>query len=448
MYYVIIDNITIIYSDKEKLCISKIIKYIKNNMDFFKSYQNKTLSFVPLEDEDTYYIDEFDFFFARIIRDFVDDPEVEILFKNHDFLIHSVAEYLYRSFFATKLSPLFKKASNSIIEIIVLVFAFVKNKIDLASLVEHLKTRREISEVARDLVLDNPEEYKSLINKIVDPELKKYPLKEYYSYFISNDLFKTPKKKNNQQISEEEVLNLFSEFLNYINASSKWQDTFMVLKDKNWLSFTDNPTSKIHFSKTGTIEDFLTLINEFINLLTQNNSPKSFSIESIPALFYENIGIEFLVKKGYDMEQLLEIKEHRKFKIMRNFLKDFSSYNSTLNKDCNYFNELIETNITINQEILIALSTGKLKDLTPLEAKLTKQKEQFTNALKEKFLYTKDSIYPASLDIADQIYAKYVNDPTILKYMDFVTNEPQEFDLSILIYFLDLPDSYEKKRIH
>ena len=85
MYYVIIDNITIIYSDKEKLCISKIIKYIKNNMDFFKSYQNKTLSFVPLEDEDTYYIDEFDFFFARIIRDFVDDPEVEILFKNHDF---------------------------------------------------------------------------------------------------------------------------------------------------------------------------------------------------------------------------------------------------------------------------------------------------------------------------------------------------------------------------
>ena len=163
MYYVIIDNITIIYSDKEKLCISKIIKYIKNNMDFFKSYQNKTLSFVPLEDEDTYYIDEFDFFFARIIRDFVDDPEVEILFKNHDFLIHSVAEYLYRSFFATKLSPLFKKTSNSIIEIIVLVFAFVKNKIDLASLVEHLKTRREISEVARDLVLDNPEEYKSLI---------------------------------------------------------------------------------------------------------------------------------------------------------------------------------------------------------------------------------------------------------------------------------------------
>ena len=320
MYYVIIDNITIIYSDKEKLCISKIIKYIKNNMDFFKSYQNKTLSFVPLEDEDTYYIDEFDFFFARIIRDFVDDPEVEILFKNHDFLIHSVAEYLYRSFFATKLSPLFKKASNSIIEIIVLVFAFVKNKIDLASLVEHLKTRREISEVACDLVLDNPEEYKSLINKIVDPELKKYPLKEYYSYFISNDLFKTPKKKNNQQISEEEVLNLFSKFLNYINASSKWQDTFMVLKDKNWLSFTDNPTSKIHFSKTGTIEDFLTLINEFINLLTQNNSPKSFSIESIPALFYENIGIEFLVKKGFDMEQLLEIKEHRKFKIMRNFL--------------------------------------------------------------------------------------------------------------------------------
>ena len=448
MYYVIIDNITIIYSDKEKLCISKIIKYIKNNMDFFKSYQNKTLSFVPLEDEDTYYIDEFDFFFARIIRDFVDDPEVEILFKNHDFLIHSVAEYLYRSFFATKLSPLFKKASNSIIEIIVLVFAFVKNKIDLASLVEHLKTRREISEVACDLVLDNPEEYKSLINKIVDPELKKYPLKEYYSYFISNDLFKIPKKKNNHQISEEEVLNLFSEFLNYINASSKWQDTFMVLKDKNWLSFTDNPTSKIHFSKTGTIEDFLTLINEFINLLTQNNPPKSFSIESIPALFYENIGIEFLVKKGYDMEQLLEIKEHRKFKIMRNFLKDFSSYHSALNKDCNYFNELIETNITINQEILIALSTGKLKDLRPLEAKLTKQKEQFTNALKEKFLYTKDSIYPASLDIADQIYAKYVNDPTILKYMDFVTNEPQEFDLSILIYFLDLPDSYEKKRIH
>ena len=448
MYYVIIDNITIIYSDKEKLCISKIIKYIKNNMDFFKSYQNKTLSFVPLEDEDTYYIDEFDFFFARIIRDFVDDLEVEILFKNHDFLIHSVAEYLYRSFFATKLSPLFKKTSNSIIEIIVLVFAFVKNKIDLASLVEHLKTRREISEVACDLVLDNPEEYKSLINKIVDPELKKYPLKEYYSYFTSNDLFKTPKKKNNQQISEEEVLNLFSEFLNYINDSSKCQDTFMVLKDKNYLSFTDNQTRKINFSKTGTIEDFLTLINEFINLLTQNNSPKSFSIESIPALFYENIGIEFLVKKGYDMEQLLEIKEHRKFKIMRNFLKDFSSYHSTLNKDCNYFNELIETNITINQEILIALSTGKLKDLTPLEAKLTKQKEQFTNALKEKFLYTKDSIYPASLDIADQIYAKYVNDPTILKYMDFVTNEPQEFDLSILIYFLDLPDSYEKKRIH
>ena len=148
------------------------------------------------------------------------------------------------------------------------------------------------------------------------------------------------------------------------------------------------------------------------------------------------------------MEQLLEIKEHRKFKIMRNYLKDFSSYHSALNKDCNYFNELIETNITINQEILIALSTGKLKDLTPLEAKLTKQKEQFTNALKEKFLYTKDSIYPASLDIADQIYAKYVNNPTILKYMDFVTNEPQEFDLSILIYFLDLPDSYEKKRIH
>ena len=395
MYYVIIDNITIIYSDKEKLCISKIIKYIKNNMDFFKSYQNKTLSFVPLEDEDTYYIDEFDFFFARIIRDFVDDPEVEILFKNHDFLIHSVAEYLYRSFFGTKLSLLFKKTSNSIIEIIVLVFAFGKNKIDLASLVEHLKTRREISEVACDLVLDNPEEYKSLINKIIDPELKNYPLKEYYSYFISNDLFKIPKKKNNHQISEEEVLNLFSEFLNYINASSKWQDTFMVLKDKNWLSFTDNPTSKIHFSKTGTIEDFLTLINEFINLLTQNNPPKSFCVESIPALFYENIGIEFLVKKGFDMEQLLEIKEHRKFKIMRNFLKDFSSYHSALNKDCNYFNELIETNITINQEILISLSTDKLKDLTPLEVKLTKQKLFIQCASDYATLHVKESFSPS-----------------------------------------------------
>lgn len=345
--------IPIIYDEKSKELAQEIVKILENNSltfkDFFRQYTNivltgeedpTSLNISSLEEFKEELANSLDSFKNTVVTQaFAEDP-----IQQETTLLNFLLACALGNTSITGAISDNEKNLNDCINAMYSLFVFNyygddKNKIldfimepnaeEKANILIWLKGRRRF-ELFNSLLKSQCQ----ILIKYTDEEKSHDSfIKEYLIDFTKeciSELAKGPIEEKNKQfkeLSSSTLDELVIEFLTEIDPSLNWVELYRKLKEEKNIIYEDpNLTEKfycektqngvlIHAPLTGTIEDFGSIIHEFAHYVSFINEPDEEDIEpsiiEYPPILLEQQALDFLIKKGYSLEDVEILKDKR-----------------------------------------------------------------------------------------------------------------------------------------
>ena len=314
-----IRDIEIVFSSNQQSYLKDIKIIIENNYEIVSSCLNED-KIIDISSD----VSIFNEIFYNIVIDVYANDVNKNAFSDKDFLPSLYIETLIRKkgFFDTKIVEMNENISDELLDSLIAYKYFEVNG-SFDDYVEYLKYRNNrdkifqwLQTVARwdtynyllgitsnCLKTDNEDFFKQM-NCIIDIWL---------SRAVKHVKDKNYSNKQYPKISDKKFDELFYDFLNYINAPDEWINIYNKLKrdgliivendnENNSMCFKDKDGIwKILICNADNLRGFCTFIHEFIHYVSRQTdlSVEKISIAELPSLFFENVSVDFLNKKGY-----------------------------------------------------------------------------------------------------------------------------------------------------
>ena len=335
MNKIIIDEICVVYKDDFNGDIDYIVKVIKNNYELFK-YNLDDSNIICLFDTSIKGVvscSDFDEYFNNIIFNYyLTDKNIELVFTD-DYIINAYKLYLFIEYNSSndidvKREDLLKCMA---------IRYYIEND-DIESLINYLK---ELSESNTNDIIDwykNNTRY-SIYNILINEELSSFSednqqlekeLKTIFNFvlsFSSDTLYSCFDDLNiddDRLYVDEDLRNiLFIGYLNYINAPKDWYEKYNDLVTNGNIKIGDRSSccnGIITLELNNTLDDVVILAHEFAHYMSKDFIyPTDSSLLEFCSIYHELNIQNFLVKKGYDIEDATSFSKYRFNKEISNF---------------------------------------------------------------------------------------------------------------------------------
>lgn len=493
MNEILVNGITIIYDDSCLDKIDEIKETIKNNTEMFLSVMqgSTVLSLIPAEDLNGAYlgVDEFDDFFKTLIKNSFDTEENKRLLVEPDLLSGVYLELLRRKynvdgFFGNQGSA--NIADEYFYDIVDYVYFGKKGSFD--DFISYLKVKDREEEIANWMVETNRfSAYNFLLESILTylrvngldavgdiADVVSMMLNQTYETVFGNF---NVKPEAISSVTPEECDKLFYEFLDDIGAPSSWKDSYDELKKDNRLTyrkgvnelevsycgFSDNGKRSINIIAEGNLIDFKNLVHEFAHYISaQGGNEMEFSIIELPSIFFENMALRFLKKKGYSEEMVAAIARERMLNnrdISPSMLSVFSDVARYANKGIVTREDKIQVyqdmvrQLVENRKILLekGVKLESLPDINFNDQEIEKMTcndcDNLTfEFLSKGFLLLNGYQYMIDTFVAAKIIEKVDDDPTVVPKMFKVTEELSKTGLNDILEKFNIKDIFAKEK--
>lgn len=488
----IVNGITIIYDDSCLDKIDEIKETIKNNTEMFLAVMrgSTVLSLIPNEDETCAYlgVDEFDEFFRTLMKNSFDTEE------NKRLLVEPMlSSTIYLEFLRRKYSVVgyFNDLGTASIadeyfyDIVDYMYFGKKGSFD--EFVSYLKVKDREEEISNWMIETNRfSAYNFLLDNILKhlrdnglgavgdiADVVSMMLNQTYETIFGNF---NVKPVAIPMITPEECDKLFYEFLDDIEAPSSWKDSYDELKRDNRLTYEEGvnelDVSYCGFSldgkgfigiiPKGNLIDFKNLVHEFAHYMAmKDDSDIESSLLELPSIFFENMALRFLKKKGYSEEVISTIMRDRTFNnrdLSPSMLSIFSDVALYANKGIvtkedkvNVYQNMVRQMLE-NRKILLEMGV-ELKNLPNINfsnQEIEKMTCNDCDKLTLAFLGEGISLlngyqYLVDTFVATKILEKVDEDPTVVAEMFRITEELSKTHLNDILERFKIKDVFAKE---
>ena len=350
----VIRDIKVKYDDNTQESAEYLFKVLNNNYDFISDLLPKKVSLI--EDDDFTYIKDIESYLHRVIKNIYHTKAVNDIRGNTDFLNNMyynilLSFYDEKSFYEKELP---EKGSDYYLSLSAFSYYdsdddYVKfilngNNEDKDVIFKWLrnKCRFNCCERLINSLSDSLEIDKNLLNIVI----------EYNDSFYADNYLNKSTDTNHSSLSINELESLFQEFLLEIDSTGTWLFQYQNLKNNKLLIFTNKDENDesisldediINIRCSNNILDFLKLTFEFMKYLFEIPGVTIPSLRDFPAVYYEKIGLDFLISKGYNEDEINNIK----IKYMNNLSRLYVSTKDLLEvlySDDNTVYNILESN--------------------------------------------------------------------------------------------------------
>ena len=277
-------------------------------------------------------------------------------------------------------------------------------------------------------------------------------------------------------LSFEECDKLFYEFLDDIGAPYSWKNKYNELKEDGRLSYKkksseeeiscckrlENGKYGVIIAAGGTVLDFRTLVHEFSHYISMENGMNiEFSILELSSIFFENMAIDFLKKKGYSDEVISAIVHERTknnlaispvmaslFSDVVQYVKDgivtkekkIAVYNNMNRKIEEVKKSFIEKNMDIGDLANLSFDDQKIEEMVCNDC------DNLTMAfLSDGILILDGYQYVVDTFVAGKLLEKASDDPTIVLEMFRITERLGQTSLNGILEKFNMKDIFSKE---
>ena len=369
-----INDIEIYYNDIQNQNIDYIKNVINNNYNLFLSFLGKLrkISLVPINEDGVVYVSDFDKTFYEIVNQTFNNTSNNTLLENSDVLPALYIETLIRK--NKNNSKTLVQPNSNISDVMVysiIAYVYFKKTGTFDDFVNYLKDSKDKDKIFNWLQTEvRFDAYNYLLKTTVDFLIQyDFDFIKNISGIINMMLTKTVTNvlaENSKseielpKVTAQKIIELFNDFLVYINAPKEWKQLYDELRTSGKIIFQkqndgfnssmcyrdENNILKILVTLDGTINSFCSFVHEFMHYVSMNNdSSIQFSISEFPSIFFEKIAAQFLMDKGYEKDVITKVTISRD----SNNIEIYMTISSLLND----ISEFIENGpISRNKKIL------------------------------------------------------------------------------------------------
>lgn len=471
-----IKDIEIRYDDNQE--IDYIKNVINNNYNLFLSLlgESKVISLIPTNDDEVVYISDFDKTFYDVVNQTFNNEENKTLLENPDLLPAFYVETLIRKNANNPMSLVQPNpnVSDEMLYSLIAYIYFTKTS-TFDDFVNYLKDKKEIDKILNWLQSETRFDAYNYLLEITTNYLKSIDFtfienissvtNMMLNQFMQNILARQSEKEINlPPLTLDDLDNLFSEFLKYIDAPANWKQMYENLKTTNRILFEkqennedvsrcyrdENNILKILLSTDDTIKSFCTFVHEFVHYITMYDDLNlaQFSISEFPSIFFEKISSQFLKDKGYNGDIIDKVVIDRNsnnidlYMGLSSLFNDLTFYinNGSISREKkvlfweNNFKAIQDTKKNIAK---IIEESGEIIDLSFLEEpKINISKEVddecdylIQNFLDKGLLIVNGYQYLLDTYLAEEILIKLNRDSSIIPRMINITDNLGNMDL-------------------
>lgn len=479
-----IGNLEIWYDDS--IDIKRVSSLIKNNYFLFceEAKDCMIISFVPTDEEVTYIND---------IDDYLNEAYALIYHSKKIYESYTNA-HLENIYFFHLIKKDLKNGENWLFELdkrfdeeawdkmfnMILPFCYYHENGCFSDYLNYMKYR---DEEEKNKMLDwLREKYRyPVFNLVQEFIVKKIQLDEYFYQNLRNimDIIYNEIDKNIvcdikdrlPQASPKRIHELMLQFLSFIDMPD-WLDKYQELCEKNGIIYymdgqssesscciDKNGQLKIIVDSNGTVEDFFSLVHEFIHYLSWQDrvNLSKISIQEFPSIFFEKIAALFLVKCGYDRKVVTYFDALRCRNNVLNALKLFPLFSNIINyldngpvsleSEIVRMNDIIE-NYNKNHCQKISLkdlfAIMEIDDFTSVEDFFNQKYDYLTREMITNGVNIFDGFqYIIGTLLAEKLI-DYLDWKVIVQVIDVVNNF-KDYDLKKILELFDLEDIFKEK---
>ena len=472
--------------------IERIKKIIKLNEFLFSDYKDKTISFVEqnTSDDNVVYVNNFDEFFDNLLKQLLNDTKFIFSLNQPELLPALYIQLLVKkeSINDETFIQLDDNITNDMLWFVLACKFFdCKNQFDeLSNFLKYRNDKELIFEWLKQTQRFNTYNY---LLEIASNYLKEY---DFYFFDNINEIFSKMNEKNFdyvissknsnyklQKLSLEDFENIFFGFLDKIKATKEWKEIYIDLKNNNRIIFEeskdgkdnskcfidDDGIRKIKVTTDGTVNDFISLVHEFIHYISVQKNMPPFSLLEFPSIYYERVAAIHLINIGFDKNIIKSVIENRNKSNFGNYydlfgiLLDMCRYNKKgniiredklelLKKATEATNECVENLINIFLEA--GNPTDELQSLIIKDCDFGKKVDDecdyyIMEFIKNGLLVLNGYQYLTDSYLADSVLEKEDDDDTIFDKMVFITENLSDFNIETISKYLGIEDAFTKK---
>mgnify|MGYP004658667841 CR=1 FL=1 len=487
-----VNGITIIYDDSCLDKIDEIKETIKNNTEMFLSVMrgSTVLSLIPNEDETCAFlgVDEFDEFFMTLMKNSFDTEDNKRLLNEPALSSAIYLEFLRRKYGVVGYFDDLGTASiadECFYDIV--DYMYFGKKGSFNEFVSYLKVKDREEDIAEWMVEANRfSAYNFLLDGILThlrvngleavgdiADVVSMMLNQTYETIFGNF---NVKPVAIPEVTPEECDKLFYEFLDDIEAPSSWRDSYDELKKDNRLTYrkavNEAEVSYCGISSDGkgsigiivkdNLTDFKNLVHEFAHYVAlKDGSDVESSISELPSIFFENMALRFLKKKGYSDVVISTIVRDRTFNnrdLSPSMLSIFSDVALYANKGIVTKEDKIKVyqgivrQMVENRKILAekGIELKNLPNINFSDQEIEKMTCNDCDKLTLAFLAEGHSLlngyqYMVDTFVAVKILEKVDDDSTVVPEMFRITEELSKTHLSDILEKFKIKDVFAKE---
>ena len=472
-------DIVIKFNDDTEELAKHVGVVISNNYNMFFSIldDSKELSLVPANEG--LYVGDFDVFFKNVIIKALSSEKIVNLLSQDNLLINLYCDYLIDNNFKEEDLDFISKLDYELFYFVVGCkyysetgtfddfVNFLMNRNDLDRLIEWLKDKVRFP-LYNEFLLQLVTFFKNN-----DKDLLFFKSIKNMNLFRCN-VDRKNTKSGNKLFDISDIDSMFYEFLDSINAPCSWKDMYKKFRlsgeinfysDKSCYERTEDGKFRININVNNDMElVFSFVVHEFIHCMVDlsNINRKDFNtdvgnylfLSEIPGVFFERRVINFLINRGYCVNNIINIRILDNCRIMRELAGFFidmdmfcdNGFISLEQKANSYLGIEADKMEIFNfaREIGIG-DEGLLESILSLDANVIVKRECdkfIDNFLEDKFLVVDGYQYLVATFINDMIDIKYGSDNRDISKIVYVINNMDNIDLEKILDILDIRDIF------